>query len=244
MSSKYKTNDIINVEFSMSVKNKDNKPAIVGEADGYTVIVYSERIGDENVNKTIIDLIGTVTPVKIVEVIESEKFIVGDIREGLEKVKETIAAKLDNGEAVIGKIVKIFSYGAYIDCNGITGFIKNVNFSDNYVSISDVKEVGDEIEVVLLRKSNTGKYSFKMKELYHGKSEDISNYSENDIRVGTVISTKPFGTFVRLGVNLDAICPPLKSIIVEEGDRVVIQITEVIKEERRIRGLIKKVLRS
>ncbi|MBP3917193.1 S1 RNA-binding domain-containing protein [Clostridium sp.] len=244
MKDKFNIGDIVNVEFKMTVKDQDGKTAIVGEAGDYTVIVYNDRIADGNTKKVIIELMGVETPVKVIDVIESEKFIVGDIREGREKIKEEIAKKLEDRQAVRGKIVKLFSYGAYIDCDGIAGFLKNVNFSDNYVSISDVYNVGDEIEVTLLRKSNTGKYSFQAKEKYHGESENIDNYAIDDIRIGKVVSTKPFGTFVRLGVNLDAICPPLKSIVVEEGDKVVIQITEVIKEERKIRALIKKVIRE
>lgn len=244
MSKKYKVNDLIKVVFSMKVQDDEGKPAIVGEVDDYTVVVYHDHITSGNLTKTIIDIMGESTDVRVLEVIEDEKFIVGDIKENIEREREGIIEKLKNGEIVKAKIVKHLSYGAYIDCDGIGGYLKNVNFSDHYVEISDVYKVGDEIEVKLLRMSDTGKLSFEAAEKYVAEKADITEFKVGDMRIVRVISTKAFGTFVRLGVNLDAICPPLKSIVVEEGDSVLIQITEVIEEERRVRALIKKVVRN
>lgn len=244
MSKIYKVNDMIKVNFSMTVQDEKGNPAIVGEVDGYTVVVYQEHIASDNVKKAIIDLMGENVSVKVLDVIEEEKFIVGDVKEILEKGRNQMIKKLQDGESIKVTITKLLSYGAYVECNGIGGFLKNVDFSDEYIAISDAYKLGDEIEVKLLRLSNTGKLSFKAAAKYSAERAKMSDYKVGDIRVGRVISTKAFGTFVRLGVDLDAICPPLKSIIVEEGDNVVIQITEVIEEERRIRALIKKVMRN
>ena len=243
MNKKIKIGDVIKVKFEMTVKDGENKPAVVGRyKDTITVIVYNERIASHNVKNTIIDIIGNEIPVKIIDYLEKDNLIIGDIMEIKERELKELLEKLDNGETVSAKIVKLLSYGAFLDCNGVSGYLKNINFSDNYVAISDVHKVGDLLDVKLLRKSEKGNYSFEMVEKYHGEDADITEFHVDDIRTGKVISARPFGTFVRLGTNLDCICPPLKSLVVEEGDKVVVQIAEVIEEERRIRALIKKII--
>ena len=64
---------------------------------------------------------------------------------------------------------------------------------------------------------------------------------KNQVVLGVVRSIKPWGVFVQIAPNLDALCSP-DVVELEEDMKVSIKITKVIKEEKKVRGKILNVL--
>ena len=62
--------------------------------------------------------------------------------------------------------------------------------------------------------------------------------------LGTVRSVKKWGIFVRIAPNLDALCSIPSHLALREGDKVSFRITQVLEEEKRVRGKIVRLIKK
>ena len=70
---------------------------------------------------------------------------------------------------------------------------------------------------------------------------DINSFEKNQIVLGVVRNIQPFGVFVQIAPNLDALCSPDIAEI-EEDMKVSVRITKVDKAAGRVRAKILNIL--
>ena len=99
--------------------------------------------------------IGDVVTVEVIEVDELN-------RVNLKLVRETAPA-VKVGDVLVGKIVGIADYGAFVETEaGVRGLIHISQLADGYVErVEDVVRVGDPVLVQVIRIDKEGRYSFK-----------------------------------------------------------------------------------
>ena len=118
----------------------------------------------------------------------------------------------------------------------------NRDFSEDYTTINDIIKEGDEIEVVFERYTPNRNLRVAAKEKYKSDSEmSFDKLQPNQVVLGVVRNVKPFGCFVCVAPNLDALCPAPANMDIREGDKVTFKITQVRPDESRVRGKILKI---
>jgi small subunit ribosomal protein S1 len=158
-------------------------------------------------------------------------------------LKEKIIERLKEGEVFSAKVINILNYGAYVEIDGVTGLLKNVDFAEDYTTIGEVLKIGDTVNVKLKKISANGKLNFEAVEKY--KSPTIMNFDmfeRDQVVLGVVRNVKPWGVYVCIAPGLDALAPIPGTGEIEEGMKVSFRITQVRKEEKRVRGKIVRIL--
>ena len=160
-------------------------------------------------------------------------------KEAQEILRPEAMEELESGAVVGAKVVNILPYGAYLEYKGVSGLLKNTDFSNDHTAIEDVLNLGDIINVKLRNISESGKIYFEVVEKYSNPTVvDFDIFERNQVVLGTIKNIKPFGAFVNIAPGLDALCPIPTTREIEEGMKVAVRITKVDKEKERVRGKI------
>lgn len=195
--------------------------------------------------RSLIGFIGRKIPMIITAYDAAGDRLVCSRKEAQNSIKSKVVSDLSTGEAVDAKIVSLASFGAYVEIHGVTGILKNEDFSDDHITVGDVFRAGETLEVKLLRVNKAGKLSFKTPVMYKKASmPEVSNFEVDQVVKGTVVGTKDWGFYVRLLPGVDALCPLPREEEVFVGSHVVIKITQVADADGklRIRGRLVKFL--
>lgn len=159
--------------------------------------------------------------------------------------RDILIKKLEEGEEFEGKIVHIEKFGAYLNVKGTIVTLKNLDFSIDHTTIADLHKVGDVLKVKLQRVTSTKKILVQAVEKYCNETiVNISTYKPNQVTLGRIRTIKPWGCYVCIAPNLDALAPvpELPDIEIEEGMSVFLKIQKVDEEQGRVRGKILRVI--
>lgn len=158
---------------------------------------------------------------------------------------------LQNGNVYEGELTGFSRYGGYIEVNGVTGHIRNSDFTDDHSDIREYLSVGDKVEVRCKEISAEG-YIFWEVMTKMRRTKPISHDFEADtVVLGRVARISDFergvGVFVNLALGIDALCSLPRDLEVEEGSRVSVKIESVTPGRKatdapRIRGRIIRVV--
>lgn len=210
--------------------------------DGVTAYVPRDEYDLRNITTSFVPYVGRKIRVMVKEVRE-DGLVICSRKMIQEKNRADLVQQLADGSSVVATITKFVKFGAYVSVNGVSFLLQNENFADDYTSISEVKQIGDEVEIKLLRVSQNGNLFAEATEKH--KSDTVVNldmFERDQVVVGTIRNIKPFGAFVCIAPNLDALCPVPEEEEIETGSKVQFRITKVDKEEGRVRGKILRVL--
>ncbi|WCF11755.1 S1 RNA-binding domain-containing protein (plasmid) [Paenibacillus thiaminolyticus] len=180
----------------------------------------------------------------MVKEIDSDKGVVICSRKDAQAVlKESIVERLREGEVFNAQVINILRYGAYVEIDGVTGLLKNIDFAEDYTSIGEVLKVGDSVNVKLKKISSNNRLIFEAIEKYKNPTIMEFDMLERDqVTFGVVRNVKPFGVYVNIAPGVDALAPLPGTGEIEEGMKVSFRITQVRPEEKRVRGKIVKIL--
>ena len=224
--------------------NKElNTDVLAVDLDGVKGIVVRDEVDSEVNWKSLVSFVGREINFVITSIDEEAGVLYCSRKEAQLLQKEVIVNRLMEGEIFSATVVNILKYGAYVEIEGISGLIKNVDFAEDYTTIADVLKEGDKVNVKLKKVTNTDKLVFEAVEKY--KNPTIMNFDEfepNQVVFGVIRDIKPWGVYVCIAPGLDGLCsiPPTGEI--EQGMKVSFRIVTVIKEQQRIRGKIVKCL--
>lgn len=217
-----------------------NEDVLVVDAQGKMVVIPRQELDAEREFKSLLGFVGLEVPF-----VEKERIgdkIVGSRKEAQLLNREHILARLKDGEDFPAKVIKILKYGAYVDIEGVTGLLKNVDFADDHTTVGDVLKIGDSVNVRLKKLSSNGNLVFEAVQKYKSPTiMDFSMFQKDQVVLGTIRSIKPWGMYVCIAPNVDALCQIPSTGEFEEGQKVTILIKKVMPEEKRVRG---KVIRS
>jgi small subunit ribosomal protein S1 len=162
---------------------------------------------------------------------------------------ETVELKFPVGSRVMGKVVNVMPYGAFVKLeDGIEGLvhISEMSWSKRINHPSEVVKVGDDVEVVVLDiNKEKQEISLGMKQADGNPWDDVeSKFSPGTVVEGTVRNLTGYGAFVEIADGIDGllhvsdmswtkkIANPAE--VVNKGDKVKALVLSVDKEKKRI----------
>jgi small subunit ribosomal protein S1 len=196
-------------------------------------------------------LIGKAFPMKIIKLNQKRGNIVLSRRELLEEerkhLKEATLTNLSEGKVIRGKIKNITEYGAFVDLGGLDGLLHITDMSWGRVGHpSELFQVGDEIEVVVLKFDRTNE---RVSLGYKQRLPDPWDAVEQKYPVGSkvkgkVVSLTDYGAFVELEDGVEGLVHISEmswtqrvkhpSKVVAIGDPVEVVVLDVDRANKRI----------
>ncbi len=196
-------------------------------------------------------LIGKAFPMKIIKLNQKRGNIVLSRRELLEEerkhLKEDTLATLGEGKHIKGKIKNITEYGAFVDLGGLDGLLHITDMSWGRIGHpSELFQVGDEIEVVVLKFDRTNE---RVSLGYKQRLPDPWEAVEQRYPVGTkfkgkVVSMTDYGAFIELEQGVEGLVHISEmswtqrvkhpSKVVAIGDMIEVVVLDVDRTNKRI----------
>jgi len=162
---------------------------------------------------------------------------------------------LKPGDVREGVVRSLQSYGAFVDLGGVDGLLHVSQLSWERVNHpGDVLEVGQQVKVKVQRiDADTGKISLSFRDLLESPWTDVARkYPVGSRAEGRVSKVMDFGAFVQLEPGVEGLVHVSElahgrvwrpSDVVNEGDRVDVQVLSVDEQAQRI-GLSMKAVQA
>jgi small subunit ribosomal protein S1 len=199
-------------------------------------------------------------PSEVVKLDEEIEVVILDFNENKDRISlgrkqlmphpwENIGDKYPIGQTVVGKVVSLTDYGAFIELEtGIEGLIhiSEMSWSQHIKHPSQLLHVGQDVEAkVLSIESEEKKISLGLKQLEPDPWEKIDNkYPADSKHKGIVRNLTQFGAFVELEEGIDGLVHISDlswtkkirhpSEVVKKGDEIDVVVLGINREERRI----------
>lgn len=212
---------------TLSVKTKEGrKTALRIESLNAKVLVLPEEIGEEKFKPEV--YVGRVVVFTVIGFDEATKTIYASIKRARDAVYYPMVKRLQLGELIMGQIINILPFGAYIEMNGVIGLMRNTDFSTDTTAIGDLYSEGDYIPVKMLGYSKTGQLRVKpIKKVHSASSISLEEINKGQVVIGVVREVKPFGVVVNIGEYADVLCQTIPGEVYSEDTRVHIRIDAI-----------------
>ena len=199
--------------------------------------------------------VGKSIEAKIVQL--TERGIVLSIRKYLEEQREATRKKalstLEEGKIVLGKVVKIIDQGAFIDFDGLEGFLPISEISWGRVRHpSDVLNLDETIKVKVIKIESDARITLGLKQTKPDPWTLVERKYKPGSKIrGKVVSIVDFGIFVELEPGVEGLVHTSEiswikrfrhpSEVVNIGRRVETMVIEVDSEKKRIALTLKQI---
>src|SRR5215831_10681115 len=162
---------------------------------------------------------------------------------------ENVAEKYPVGTRVMGEVVNVMSYGAFVKLEeGIEGLvhISEMSWTKRINHPSEVVNIGDEVEVVVLGiNKEKQEISLGMKQTQPNPWDQVAQkYPPGTMVEGTVRNLTNYGAFVEIEEGIDGLLHISDmswtrkighpNEVLEKGQRVTCQVLNVDQERKRI----------
>lgn len=130
-------------------------------------------------------------------VLSRKKAMIADRAEAREETMKGI----DSGQVLPGKVVRIESFGAFVDIGGVEGLLHVSQISRKRVEdINEVLKVGQDVRVMVLELKDGGKkIGLGMKQLEENPWDTFAHrYQIDQVVPGKVVRLMEFGAFVEI----------------------------------------------
>ena len=216
---------------------------LIMDLQGFKGVIKEDEVDAFRSWKSLVRFVGQEVNFIIEEIDEENETIYCSRKKAQEMLEEDIINKLNDGEELDAKITGFVKYGAYVSIEGIYALLHNVDFSDDYIPVSEVHNIGDKIKVKLNKKSTNNRLTVEPVEKYVATGlMSFDSFEKDQVVLGKIVSIKPWGVYVNIGRGVDALCSMPETFDIEEGLKVSFRITVIKPEEKKIRGKILRLL--
>lgn len=214
---------------------------------GEKCVIYASEADVDNVNPRLMNLIGRRVPFVVTAVDEDGSLLLCSRKKAQQALKASMLQGLSSGQVYEGVLTGFSRYGGYIEVNGVTGHIRNSDFSDDHSDIREYLKLNDKVEVRCKEVSAEGYIFWEVVSKVHRIKPVEHDFEADTVVLGHVVRISDFkqgiGVFVNLKLGVDALCSLPRDIEIEEGTRVAVKIESVTPGRRatdapRIRGRI------
>ncbi len=214
-------------------------------------------ISEDDRKAFMMTLMGKKITLKVIEVNRKRRRLVFSQRDAQrgrrEANKEALLGELKEGDVRTGKVSGLRDFGAFVDLGGADGLIHISELAWHRVKHpKEVLNIGDEVQVYILRLDTEGKrIGLSLKRLQPNpwsQAEDL--YHVGQLVEGTVSRVAQFGAFVSLDPGIEALLhgsqladpiPADPSLIVHEGQRLLLRVISIEPERQRLGLSLKDV---
>jgi len=194
-------------------------------------------------------LVGQTLPFKLLSVEPLRNNIILSHRKVLaeqqQEERKELFENLKVGAIIEGKVVRLTSFGAFIDLGGVDGLLPLSQMSWRWVEHpSDLLNIGEEVKVEVIGvDAERQRVSLSAKSLMKDPWEEVAESMKQGQQVeGKVMRLKQFGAFVEIHPGVEALLPARELQTYEEstGDKIDVGaelkpfIVKFQPEERRI----------
>jgi small subunit ribosomal protein S1 len=160
--------------------------------------------------------------------------------------REQLLEQIEPGERRTGVVTNLADFGAFVDLGGVEGLIHLSQLSWRRLKHpSDVVRPGETVEVLVLSVDRAKeRIGLSRKQLFQDPWQNVEErYHPDQIVTGIVSSVAPFGAFVLLEPELEALLHVSEfakgmeadpEAVFSKGDEVTARIVQVSEEERRL----------
>lgn len=233
---------------------REVKGGLLATVKGINAFIPGSQVTTHYV-KDLSQYVGQTLECKIINVDDRKKRLVLSSRKIQEEEQQV---KIDEAwenikvdETIKGTVQRLTDFGAFVDLGGVDGLIHISDISWKRIKHpSDVINVGDEVEVIVLRANKErNRISLGLKQLSKKPFDEfVENNKEGDIVKGEVVNLLDFGAFVRLQegveglvhvsqISYDHVEKPSDELNV--GQELDVKILEINPENKRIALSIK-----
>ncbi len=221
------------------------------------VVGLTRGLNEDDRRLQMMAMVGRPITVKVIEVNWKRRRLVFSQRdaqrERREASKERLLDRLEEGQVLRGIVSGLRDFGAFVDLGGADGLIHISELAWHRVKHPrDVLNVGDEVEVYVLRLDEEGKrIGLSLKRLQQNPWETIEqSYHVGQLVEGTVSRVAQFGAFVGLELGIEALlhvsqmgdpAPEHPSLVVHEGQRVLTRVISIETDRQRLGLSLKEV---
>jgi len=202
-------------------------------------------------------LVNRTIKVKVIEVDRKRRRLVFSQRDAergrREARKEDLLDKLEEGEIRKGVVSGLRDFGAFVDLGGADGLIHISELAWHRVKHpSDILNIGDEVEVYVLRLDSEGKrIGLSLKRLQPNPWTMVDDlYHVGQLVEGVVSRTANFGAFVSLDPGIEALlhvsqisdpAPEDASYVIGEGQKLIMRVISIESDKQRLGLSLKEV---
>ncbi|ADO59521.1 S1 RNA-binding domain-containing protein [Paenibacillus polymyxa] len=220
-----------------------NTDVLILDLDGTKGMIVREDVDMEVNWKSLVGFIGREVSFIVKEIDRDKGVVICSRKDAQEIMKSIITERLTEGEVFSAKIVNILKYAAYVEIEGVTGLLKNVDFADDYTTIAEKLKVGDTVNVKLKKISSNRRLIFEAVEKFRNPTiMEFSMFERDQVVFGIVRNVQPSCVYVCIAPGFDALAPLPLTGEIEEGMKVSFRITQVRADENRVRGKIVRIL--
>ncbi|EGC82675.1 bifunctional 4-hydroxy-3-methylbut-2-enyl diphosphate reductase/30S ribosomal protein S1 [Anaerococcus prevotii] len=231
-----------------------NKGGLTVNVDGVNGFVPASQIATYFV-KNFKKFVGEDWDLKIVSIDERKNRLVLSRKDVVEGQLDELWDELEEGQVVTGKVARLTDFGAFVEVNGLDGLLHVSDIAWSRVEHpSDVLNVGDEVEVKILKlNKEKNRISLGRKQLLEKPFEAFANQHEvGDVVTGKVVNLLDFGAFVEVADGVEGLVHVSEiswehvekpSDELNVGDEIEVKIISLDKEEEKV-GLSIKALKE
>jgi small subunit ribosomal protein S1 len=191
-------------------------------------------------------MIDQTVPVKVLEVDRKRRRLVLSAKAAREELLAERMAKLEEGQIVVGRVVHLVDYGAFVDLGGVTGLLHVSEMDWSHVdNPADIFEIGEEIELFITEVDpERERVSLSRKELIPNPWEQFAQrYEESDLIEGEVTALVDFGAFIQLPFEIEGLVhisemhipgSGTPEDVLQPGEKLLLRIISIEPEEERI----------
>lgn len=226
-------------------------PLAVQGAQAIPGIIPLEEMDAETDRPNPSRLVSMRIPFVIVRADDEAGVLICSRKKGQLLVKTQMLPAFAKGEAFEGIVTGFTEFGAFVDVNGVSGLLRNADYSTDHSRVDERFRVGDKINVKCksISKDDRARITWEAVTKYHRTTPYECDLEPSAIVLGRVIDIKNFpqsiAVFVRLedAQSLDVLCPMPAEMEIEKGVQVVVRISSVEPgpnpcDRPRIRGRI------
>lgn len=192
------------------------------------------------------ELIGTSLTLKVIQVETKRNRLILSERAARRAARSERLAEIEIGQVLLGRVVNLTDFGAFVDIGGVDGMIHISNIDHRHVNHpSDVLSVGDEIEVrVDSVDIERERIALNRKAILPDPWKTFTNtYNEGQLMEGVVTNVVDFGVFVAApggaqGLvhtsRMESLGASTPRDMFREGDDVLVRIIGVDTEQQHI----------
>lgn len=241
------TGKIIAIEIE-KMKNSNITCAIV-DFKGVKVLIPATEIIKEGKNdkRILRNMMGAEIKFIIVDANKLTSKAVASRLKAMEKIKEINMKKIEVGDQVYGNVVGLWKKYLRLECIGIDFVIKAKNLQYGYIDdVSKLYKINEQIKVAITEIDEEN-FKISIKNLIEDPFKNIrENFTEKGEYLARITGYTDNGIYANIVQGVDTVCtlptwldrPPLP------GDKVVVKITKISPEKRRIYSSLIKVIGS
>ena len=228
---------------------EENKGGVVVRVKGIRVFVPASQTGIPR-GQPMTELMGQKVNLRITEVNQSRRRVVGSIRAvGSEQRKEAAAkiwAEIENGKRYTGTVKSLTSYGAFVDIGGVDGMVHVSEFSWNRIkSPADVVKVGDPLDVYVISfDPEKRKISLGHKDPTQNPWKNFTDkYEKGSVAKVKIVKLMPFGAFAEIVAGVDGLIHISQIAdrrigkpheFLSEGQEIDVKITDIDYDKKNV----------